>query len=218
MLAQEANFLITVPVIALDVWVASAGGKRLAQMSRTVCVALPAAALAAYLGNTLTACNLSVAAPYFQKMAADFSFAVVPLKTLCNDGGTNYRLALATLWNVPGAVRMIPVALFAAMPSTVYNLWLASRLMRPGRLDLAVWVACVCSPLVLLIVAVDVVRFVTLPQVTSLCLVVSALRRGIVPPVRVDVRLVYALAILELVMCIPLNDGGVMRGLPAWHP
>jgi len=68
-LAQEANFLITVPVIALDVWVASAGGERLAQMARTGCVALPAAA------------------PYFQKMTADFSFAVVPLKTLCNNGG-----------------------------------------------------------------------------------------------------------------------------------
>jgi hypothetical protein len=219
-LMQEINCLIVVPVVAFDVWVGCRNRQSYRPVLWAIAAAMPATLLTWYLGNVKTACDLGAALPYFQKMLVDFKLAWVPVATLCRDGRANFADIESAVWSVPTQVATLPLALIAALPSTLFNLWLAFRVLRgrlPGRL------ACLVAtlpPLALLLFGADVVRFVTLIQVTSLLVLLSAARRaglpreGTLPPTPRRAAAVVVLVGFELGSSLTLNDGSPMLKFP----
>ncbi len=219
-LMQEINCLIVVPVVAFDVWAGSAPGKGGRPILWTIAACLPAALLTWYLGNVRTACDLGAAIPYFQKMVVDFKFHWVPVATLCQDGKGNFAVAATALWSVGTQAAVFPLALVAALPSTLFNAWLAFRIVRVRRFGRVACAVATLPPLALLLFGADVVRFVTLIQLTSLFVLVSAARRvgvprhGTLPPAPRRAALVVVLVAFELGSSVTLNDGNPMQKFP----
>lgn len=223
-LMQEVNFPIAAPLLWFDVWIGWPERPRFRPLLTATATILPATLLTWYLGNLRTACDTASAVAYFQRLAADFQMQPVPVATLCMDGHANMRLVFQALWSDAAKVATFPAALAVALPSTVFNLVLIARVLRHRgagvTFAMMLAIAAIFAPLALLVVGADVVRFVTLIQVTSLLVCVAALRRvgvppaGTLPPSRHRLALVMALAAFELGSAVTLNDGNEMRKFP----
>ena len=175
-------------------------------------VVLPATGWTAWLGNVQSGCRGAEQIAYLQHRVADFTIDPIPLATLCNDGRANFDLTLHAFWMRPHWSILFWLALVLALPSTVLNLVLLARIVRRRGVT-AVGVAASLSPIVLMAVGVDAVRFVTLVQLTSLLVLAAAVRRlgppagGWVPVPPRWKAAVAAVALLELASAMPLNDG-----------
>jgi hypothetical protein len=219
-LMQEANFLIVAPLVAFDVWLGSVPRARFRPALCAAATVLPATLLTWYLGNLKTACDTTAATEYFRHMAADFQVQPVPVATLCVDGAANFHLVLQALWSVGTAAVTVPLALSVALPSMLFNLFLARRVLRGSATGVVAAVAVSLAPLALLIVGADVVRFVTLIQITSLLALLSTIKRlgippsGTLPSSRRRAVLVTALAAFELGTALTLTDGTQMLKFP----
>jgi len=219
-LMQEINCLIVVPVVAFDVWVGCPQRQSYQPFLWAIAAALPATLLTWYLGNVKTACDLGAALPYFQTMIVDFKLAWVPVATLCRDGKANFMDIESAVWSVPTQVAVLPLALIAALPSTLFTLWLAFRILPGRKLSRLACIVATLPPLALLVVGADVVRFVTLIQVTALLVLVSAARRtglpgpGTLAPTPRCAALVVALVGFELGSSLTLNDGNPVLKFP----
>jgi hypothetical protein len=219
-LIQEANFLIFVPVLAVDVWAGRVASEAKWPFASALATALPAALMTFYLGNVRTACDGDAAMAQFQHLARDFHIQAIPIATLCLSGSQNLDLAMRALWAVGRYALIMPLALLVSIPSTAFNIWLAARVMGGRRLMVALGGAATLSPLLLLLVAVDVVRFVTLIQLTSLLLLIAAGRRfgpmpgGALPPLLRNGVALAMLAAFQLGTGVTLNDGYPMEKFP----
>ncbi len=218
-LMQEANFPIFAPLVAFDAWI----GLRAHQWraaSYTLAAMLPTVLLTWYLGSVRTACNTPEATAYFQHMARDFEVQWRPVATLCNNGGANIRIVKTFLWSVDTNAILFPLALLVSLPSTLLNLVSAARVVSGRLIATVTCVIAVLAPLTLLVVAADVVRFVTLIQMTSLLALLSVARRlgvpacGVVPSSSFRLPILLAIAAFELGSSLPLNDGSPMLKFP----
>jgi len=219
-LMQEVNFPIVAPLLWFDVWIGWRQRQGLRPIGYAAATILPATLLTWYLGNLRTACDTAAATAYFQQLVADFQIQAVPVATLCIDGRANIALVFHALWSDAAKAVIFPLALAVALPSTLFNLVLTARVLAHRSLGVAFAGMAIFAPLALLIVGADVVRFVTLIQVTSLLVLVSAVRRlglppaGTLPPTRHRVAMIMALAAFELGSAVTLNDGNEMRKFP----
>ncbi len=218
-LVQEANFLIIAPIVIFDVWLSTSLKNSPTRLLFTAATSVPAAILTWYLGNLQTACDINAAVGSFQHLVADFPIQPVPVGTLCLNGAANLAMVRRALWSIPAEAARIPMALVVALPSTIFNLVLTARVLRHARLDVAASIAVTFAPLALLLVGVDVVRFVTLIQLTSLLALISGYRRYGLPangtfstPNRLTPLI--AIAALELGSTLTLNDGNPMLKFP----
>ena len=211
LLAQEANYFIIVPLIVFDACIGLGPGSGRRALLTAAAVLLPASLLTYILGNFKTACGAE-ALTHFQHMAADFSFQAVPLVTLCIDGKTNLGLVAQDLWSIGTQFMRLPLAFLVVLPSTLFNLVLLSRIV-PGRpVALAAAIVVAVSPVAVIAFGVDVERFMTLVQATSLLALVSAARRIGLPPQGTLARLpstatILALASFQLGTAVTLTDG-----------
>ena len=219
-LMHEMNFLIIVPLAIFDCWLALRPERGWRAALPALAVALPATLLTAYLGSAQTACDTDAATAYFQHLVADFQVNWFVVHTLCNDGHANLRLAYDYIWTDGAHAVLVPLTLVVALPSTVYNLVLAWPCLRGRWPVLAAGLLAVFVPLSLLAVAADIIRFMTLVQLTSLLALVAVMRRlgrpisGTYPASAWRLPMILALAGFQLGSALPLNDGQPMRKFP----
>ena len=179
-LMQEANYLIFVPLIAFDAWIGIGRHTVPRATISAVAIILPTTLLAYVLGNSKTACN-AAALSHFQKMAADFTFQPIPLATLCISGRMNLDLVAQDLWSIGAQFVRLPLALMVVLPSVLFNLLLLARIVA-GRLGhgdfksapaIGAAIVVAVSPAAVIIFGVDVERFMSLAQATSLLCLIS---------------------------------------------
>jgi len=223
-LVNEANLLMLVPVIGFDCWVAttSAGRKRpisATPVLATLAVLLPAILLTWYLGGPGTGCDASHALTYFSAKARDFPVRLDAINAMC---GSSLRLygQVRAEWASGGQFVSFFLALSVTLPSALFNLCLAARILRRSCIDIAAATLAVFSPLALIVVAADLVRFVSFVQVISLLVLISSARRmglpadGTLPPMLRSPARLTALAALELGSSLVLTQGAAMSKFP----
>jgi hypothetical protein len=102
----------------------------------------------------------------------------------------------------------------------LFNLWLAARALSGRAIAIVASAVAAAAPVTLLILGIDVVRFVTLVQVTSLLVLVSVVRRvgvpagGTLPHLPHRAALVTVLAAFQVGTGLTLNDGSEMMKFP----
>jgi hypothetical protein len=218
LLAQEANYFIAVPPVLLDLWLATRHRNFNVQIFCLLSLMLPCTSLTIYMGSTTTC--VADAAAYFQRMAADFRFEPMAVATLCNDGAKNLELVRENLWSIGTQFVRIPLALIVTLPLVVLNIYLAARVLGASVYAVFNLVMVAFSPCLLVLVGVDVERFVTLSQVTSLLALISAARRvglpvgGTLVVSRRGMAIVIGLATFELGSSLTLNDGSQTLKFP----
>lgn len=219
-LMQEINFLIVAPVVGFDVLISPAWTTARRRYAASAATLLPAALLTWYLGNARTTCDLAGATAYYQHLAVDFTVQRIPISTLCLDGNINFQFMLMLFRGDAAHDFGIFLALIVALPSTLLNLALAARIMRGRGVWLAGAVAATCAPLALLAFGADITRFVTLIQLTSLLVLLSAVRRiglptgGTLPATSSSAAILTLLAAYQLGTSLPLNDGSQIMKFP----
>lgn len=231
-LIHEANALIVAPFVLFDLWRAAAANQTAHGALRTwfqrcraspllppVLLGVPLAALTFLMGHDMRDCDAFAVARFYQQRVADFQFLVVPVVTLCQNGAINFHTTLHELWQKPERVVVIFLTGLVVVPSTFFNLALVSRIAR--RRQVLIWaLAASLAPVLLLLIAVDVVRFATLIQITSIVVLLSVARhdrRGtedVFPPSSRNIAIVMILAMVQLGTSIPLNDGNEILKFP----
>jgi hypothetical protein len=218
-LVHEANFLMLVPVMALDAWHAGLRRGSTRAMLEGAAVLLPAAALTYYIGNVQTGCDHEAVHAYFQSLARDFFMRRDAVETFCRDGMRNLAY-LVPIWSSGWQSKFLAMALVVVLPSTLFNLALAARVLRGKPLTLAVAVLATASPVALIVLGADLVRFVSLMQVTSLLVLLSGARRlglpadGTLPHALRNKALLCGLAGYELATALMLTDTTLMMKFP----
>jgi hypothetical protein len=218
-LVHEANLLMLVPVIGFDCWAAAnaAGWRR--PILLTLAVLLPAILFTWYFGAPGLSCDATHALVYYSAKARDFVVRSDAIDALC---GSSLRLfGLVQMAWISG-VRFVDffLALSVILPSTLFNLCLSGRILRRSLTGFVAATLAAFSPLVLIIVAADLIRFVSLIQVTSLLVLISSARRmglpggGALPPLLRGPACLTALAALELGSSLVLTHGAPMLKFP----
>jgi hypothetical protein len=226
-LFHEANFVIFVPIIALDLW----GTMRFRLCWRAIVVVtaccVPGLLACWYLGNVRTACQEAGALAYFRSLASDFVVRADTVEALCRNGWQNFSMMRTMVWAYAVPYGYLAMALCVTLPSTIFNLGLIGRVMPQGewagrRMLLAAAMVAVFGPVGLNVIAADLVRFVSLVQVTSLLVLVSAVRRvglpagGCLPLAwRPHARgIAVSLAVFELSTALVMTNGAPMMKFP----
>ncbi len=218
-LAHEANFLMFVPLIAFDAWFAAGAPFAWRGLTAGAGVLLPAGAATFYLGNIRTACDHARAMAYFQSKVRDFPIRQDSVDTLCRDGAWNLHF-LQSVWHSGVWSVYMGLALVVVLPSTIFDLCVIARMARGRVVVILAAVSATISPLALLLLGADLVRFVTLMQVNSALILLSLSRRAGLPPggalpaaLRNPVWL-GALAAYEIGTALVLTDASPMMKFP----
>jgi len=153
-------------------------------------------------------------------MAADFPFEPITAATLCNDGAKNLDLVRQNVWSIGTQFVRIPLSFIVTLPLVVFNICLAARVLGASVYAVFALLVVAVSPCLLVLVGVDVERFVTLSQVTSLLALIAAARRvgppsgGTLVRSRHSMAVVIGLAAFELGSSLTLNDGSQTLKFP----
>lgn len=227
-LVHEANFLLFMPLVAFDVFLATRARGAPAGLLRAAAVSFPVAVLTFALGNMRTACDLMGASAHYAHMAADFPIWGIAVGTLCLDGAANWRHAHEVFTWLEIEPIQFGMAAAVTLPGVLATFMLISRALTPQTghstdapraplLDEALALLTIFAPWSLLLVATDVVRFTTMVQITALAALLAAMRRGAAAPtLRTpgEAALLAAVAAFELGSSVPLGDGREMLKFP----
>lgn len=215
---HEGAVLMFGLVVIFDVWLGAGGGTRPKALGMVALVLVPTLLATAYFGIAHANCQLPQSYDHFQLKAADFPIHRMAVDTLCGDT-SGFRFALLS-WQARAQFGYFALALIVILPSTLATLWMAGKTLEWAKPSLTIATVTTFAPLSLVLLAVDLVRFVTLAQVNALLVLLVSVRRmglpegGTLPAFLRRPVIMAGLILFQMGSSLNLTNGEPMQKFP----